>query len=465
MISTVGVPCEHNSPTYQGVNSVALNLVSEFAEKGKTRSRARILQERFWLDWALRYHPGTFTMSGPHARAYKNDSIGCTHDTQYYARKLIGNAIPLWMDGVREHTQPQFRYHWLGRAAAMNLEVPDYLRDIAVNKAYPQEVISDSHVMDNDSVLATYMEDEYSLGTASASYYAPAQQQTLIAHWKNESRIDHHTKVGTFFARMQINDETLDHRPPEEGGEVYIPTQCQPVTVQHKNRAVQYIFPVHQMDLFRASSRKEIYLKHIETLTQYQGNGGVLGIAEIFSSVCGYCFTIDTKERYGTIDLFSQKVDSWKLKETVSDNLNYLTCWESDDGVCTARVDLNHRLLKDFSIDGESIETPLYDSPYAKFSRSGKVGLKGCCLHSEPGIALAVMQSVGGTIFTAANYSETSVPFRFITPLGTAKIEGMGFGRVQMTRIDNKIVLSIDSVEKPGPVTVQADGEVEIVYM
>ncbi|MHC4253274.1 MAG: hypothetical protein ACYS9X_29495, partial [Planctomycetota bacterium] len=94
----VGSFAEYNSPTYLAVDLVALSTIRMYSTNAVVARKARVLEERAWIETGMRYHAPTWTQAGPFARAYLWDVIGGATDMQYLFRRVLGPDVPLFME-------------------------------------------------------------------------------------------------------------------------------------------------------------------------------------------------------------------------------------------------------------------------------------------------------------------------------------------------------------------------------
>jgi len=233
---------EYNSPTYQAVNFVALATIAMFSRQREVAVRARVLQERLWLETVARFHGPTWTLAGPHARAYSWDTLGGSSDTQYAIRRVLGPNVPLWLDIMEKYTEPSYRYHWFGRAAALTYGLPGYLRDLALGKPLPIQVKattrSASHLLgERRDSLTTYLASDFSLGSATGPYANGVHKENPIAFWKKRSPVRRHEDIRSLFVRYLSGDKGFD----EEGQ--FLPSEGDNYVFQHENRAVVIAMP------------------------------------------------------------------------------------------------------------------------------------------------------------------------------------------------------------------------------
>jgi len=80
-----GGPWEYNSPTYSGVNLLALAALATYSKHAEIRALSAAAEARHWLHLALHYHPETHQLGGPHSRSY--------HDDITFVPSRVGSAI------------------------------------------------------------------------------------------------------------------------------------------------------------------------------------------------------------------------------------------------------------------------------------------------------------------------------------------------------------------------------------
>jgi hypothetical protein len=225
-----GAPHEYNSPTYLAVDIARMAVLANQTRDPDIALRARIAEERLWLQVAAHYHPQLAQLCGPHARSYRDGWAGAGGYLKLVLWKLLGD------DALRRPT-PYFakgrEEGFIGVAETAH-HCPAYVQEWLRAKRYPFE----SHELTdaaNVNDLTTYMTEAYALGTAAQSYgvgepLEPSQQQNSILLYFHR---DADPGYGVLSARYLSNERgTLASTADDLWDEGRF------VGAQHRNRAI-----------------------------------------------------------------------------------------------------------------------------------------------------------------------------------------------------------------------------------
>ncbi|NOY78939.1 MAG: hypothetical protein GXO76_13845 [Calditrichaeota bacterium] len=129
-----GSPWEYNSPTYSGVNLLALAAIATYSKHAEIRALAAAAEARHWLHLALHTHPETHQLGGPHSRAYFDDLTFAPSRVGSAIFAVTGNRIFLGV-GQSDHDI-------LGRVfyGIASFHCPGSIRQLFLKRSYPFEV-------------------------------------------------------------------------------------------------------------------------------------------------------------------------------------------------------------------------------------------------------------------------------------------------------------------------------------
>ena len=231
-----GAPHEYNSPTYLGVDLVALASLAEHAPDQDTALKARLMEERLWLHVASRFHRPTCQLAGPHCRAYRRDTVGGGGFLKVVLYKELGYP---------ELRRPTPYYPWGGEEAHVPValgryHLPDYLRPLFEEKP-PQWQVRETADAASTVDLTTYLAPDYCLGTSSRSYQVGEppepwpQFNAAILYYQKETPPGY----GVLYTRYAVNEYEIGHMAEETGRtkrELW--DLGAPCCVQHRNLAI-----------------------------------------------------------------------------------------------------------------------------------------------------------------------------------------------------------------------------------
>jgi len=275
---------EYNSPTYTALNLWFLAMIAEYAQRADAREIARFLEERLWLDVALHFHAPSQQFSGPHSRAYLEDSLGgfsglhCTlaaalEDSVFLdptAAGSIGHASALLQNAL---------------VSIIPFHLPDRARELALRKPLPSLVrlttYGESYHENNTSVgfdddvfpggwseLTSYQSAEFALGTATRPYVNAGQAEAFVARIRRKETVDTRIDFRSIVCRGVFNDARpgQPNRVHVTGGQTdatYLYEEGRTAVMQHENRALvlytpkrsgRGFFTAFQVDLIFAPS-------------------------------------------------------------------------------------------------------------------------------------------------------------------------------------------------------------------
>lgn len=250
---------EYNSPTYTALNLWFLALIAECAEREEARTISRFLEERLWLDVALHYHAPTQQFSGPHSRAYLEDSLGGFSGLHCTLAAALENDLYLdpnraWETGhasalVQNSLAAIIPYHLpdQARQLALHKPLPTLVRLNTYGESYHENSASsgfDDEVFPGGwSGLTSFQTAEFSLGTATRPYVNAGQADAFVIRMRRAETIQGPDDVRSMICRGVFNDS----RPAQPnlvqvtGGRTdatYLYEEGRTAVLQHENRAI-----------------------------------------------------------------------------------------------------------------------------------------------------------------------------------------------------------------------------------
>ena len=184
----LGTVSEFNSPTYCGVDLCALAGLVYFARDESVRLKARILEERLWLDFATRYNGQIGQLAGPFSRVYHDGLVGGSGISRDHIFKVFDDHI------IQDfHIPLEYPHYgdltWTPMIAFIPYNCPDYIRQIALDKVLPYQVTGISAGDDfrgypsSHTDLHTYITPKWMLASNSRHWLDGAQNAACIAYW------------------------------------------------------------------------------------------------------------------------------------------------------------------------------------------------------------------------------------------------------------------------------------------
>lgn len=250
---------EYNSPTYTALDLWFLALVAEFAQDTAIRQLARFTEERLWIETALYYHAPTQQFSGPHCRAYLDDSLGgwsalhCTMAVAFDAPLLLEPARSLDTDhpsAVLENALvaiTPFHVPHEARRLAFDKPLPCSLRWQTYGESYHEN--NAAHRFDDDlypggwSQLTSWQTEEFALGTAARPYVNAGHSDAFMVRLRRRPEVHACADFRSIFCRGVFNDAVVGqpNRVHVTGGATdasYLYEEGRTFTLQHRHRAL-----------------------------------------------------------------------------------------------------------------------------------------------------------------------------------------------------------------------------------
>jgi len=287
---------EYFSPTYTALSIWFLNIISSYSTDKEIIEISRILEQRFWMDAALRFHAPTLQFAGPFSRAYQDDSVGgysamhCTMMKAMNKEFYFNPDIPIVFDHPSNYIQNAL-------IALLDFNLPDGFYDVAFNKKYPlyfkQKTFCEQyfentsiilngelkHTFDDEvyaggfSDLTTYMTAEYSLGTAERQYVNGGHTDTFVFRYRRNEKIESLKDFRNIHTRGIFNDsvvgeENFCHTCGYMIDKSYLYEEGRNAVYQDKNRALVLYTPKKNNPYAVKSFRVDIICNYYDAFEQ-----------------------------------------------------------------------------------------------------------------------------------------------------------------------------------------------------
>lgn len=172
---------EYLSPTYYGVNLLALAAAKRFATDAETRGLAEKLSAQAWSDLVRFYHPATHQIGGPQSRAYGDEILGYVALVKYFLFLALEGDFPLSV-AETEHT------HDLGTLfliAAQDVPPVPALRSPPMGALTVKQPDAGKRI---GPTLTSWKEEKFILGSVSAQDEWE-QRRNLVAYWPDRAGV------------------------------------------------------------------------------------------------------------------------------------------------------------------------------------------------------------------------------------------------------------------------------------
>ena len=255
---------EYNSPTYTALDLWFLALVAEYARDPAVKRLALFLEQRLWIETALFYHAPSQQFSGPHCRAYLDDSLGGW--SALHCTMAVAFDAPLLLEPQRSlGTNHPSAILENALVAITPFHVPEEARRLAFAKPLPCELrlttygesyhenhavrrFEDGLYPGGWSQLTSYQTAEFALGTASRPYVNAGHSDAFMARLRRRPEIRSVADFRSIFCRGVFNDAVVGqhNRVHVTGGvtdESYLYEEGRTCTLQHCNRALVLYAP------------------------------------------------------------------------------------------------------------------------------------------------------------------------------------------------------------------------------
>jgi hypothetical protein len=227
---------EYNSSTYSPITLSGAAKIASYSRDPEIRSLARQVEHRLWAELLLHYHPGTLMQAGPHCRAYAIDCAGHNHSLQALFWLAFGTQR-LGRDLLQSYFEPDGSevLHFCGNPSQSiaeftdmfdcELHLPTELAGLVDRRQYPATLKGRSEMLQHFDGIGgmvhteTYMEEEFSLGTASVPLCGGEQSNQLYATYRRTPEVKTFRDASTVFYRyLDRNLEIGEPETSEDGG-------------------------------------------------------------------------------------------------------------------------------------------------------------------------------------------------------------------------------------------------------
>lgn len=257
---------EYNSLTYTALDLVFLGLIAEYARDEQSRTLGLWLEQRLWLDVALRFHAPSMQFAGPHSRSYQEDSTGGF--SALHGVVVAAAGQPLYCDPSLsdrfEHPSTLLQsgltaitpFHITEEALRFLREkpIPLLMRTTTYSEQYHENAAGQGFAFDDETYaggwrdLTTYMNDEWALGTASLPYVNAGHADSVMVRIRRSERIASPLDFRSIYTRGVYNDAKVGQRNHchVTGGEIdasYLYEESRCAVYQHEDRAIVFAAP------------------------------------------------------------------------------------------------------------------------------------------------------------------------------------------------------------------------------
>ncbi len=226
---------EFNSPTYTALTLTCFATVAEHAIDEEIRDLALQIEHRLWAELLLHYHPGTLHQAGPMSRAYSNANAGHNGDVQLLMWLAFGPDVTK-RDIIASSFSPDgTEYVAFGGCSAQGiaafthfvaaeLHVPEELADLSARRIYPAVLRGRAEVnnsFENGASIQTetYMEEEFSLGTASRPFCSGDHTASLFITYLRKKNPETWRDAATAFVRYPTDKVPMGILERSEDGQ------------------------------------------------------------------------------------------------------------------------------------------------------------------------------------------------------------------------------------------------------
>lgn len=257
---------EYNSLTYTALDLVFLGLIAEYAQHEKARSLGLWLEQRLWLNVALRFHAPSMQFAGPHSRSYQEDSTGGF--SAVHGVVLAATGRPLYCDpSLSERFEHPSTLHQCGLTGIAPLHIPVdavrlmwdkplplLIRATTYSEQYHENAAAQGFSFDDEVYpggwrdLTTYMTDEWALGTASLPYVNAGHSDSVMVRIRRSPAVASPGDFRSLYARGVFNGAKVGQQNEchVTGGTIdasYLYEESRLAVYQHEDRAIVFVTP------------------------------------------------------------------------------------------------------------------------------------------------------------------------------------------------------------------------------
>ncbi len=209
---------EFNSPTYYGVNLMALGMWRELGKSVELRDGARTIESALWADIARFYHAGLKNLCGPYTRSYGMDM------TRYNA--LLGMCIAMGLEGPEHAPVPQtkerpFEWAYAPLFALLNVQPPEDVMPAFKTFGEPRHLLKRIPYRDRVFQAQALLETDWMMGASTGMLRRWEQLCPGTVHWSATpgGELSWLLVHGENAASVNINDQSLYISLPQPDAE------------------------------------------------------------------------------------------------------------------------------------------------------------------------------------------------------------------------------------------------------
>jgi hypothetical protein len=176
---------EFNSPTYGGVDMVAITMWREFGPTETMRRMGAIMEQSFWAEISAFYHAGFKNIVGPYFRKYGMDMCSYT--------AILGIWIALAIDDLAKAPLPtstDFENSNIFSAVQVGHSLPSAhllqeFTEFSGSRYLERRVPSDISNIGKEYMVTAMLHPDWMMGGVSGRVYAGGQFATGTLHWNS----------------------------------------------------------------------------------------------------------------------------------------------------------------------------------------------------------------------------------------------------------------------------------------
>lgn len=502
--NTQGAPTEFNSPTYAAVDLFALAWMQRFVQAQEVRLKARIMEERIWMQLAAHYHPPTRQLGGPWSRGYQNDVAGTTGLVKMILYKELGEIRFADLADLRRFDMDHNAL-WGILAALLEFHLPEYIRCVFEQKTFPYLTRETTDVVANEvhpGDITTYQTAAFSLGSAGYNYHSIEQANNLLLHFQGRE----HPRV--LYARLHLNDglygtsvhgllgssKTNDNdqgafRSVQDKGRVLglyglrgpalaTGIRVDLVVPDFDGSAAIWVGEERIEELpFTTGTDRTVFLREAETAVAIRPLAALCpwpGISTRIEVVNGYlCLSfvyyrgperacakgepnagfvleaMETRDEAG-FAAFRERVQRWAITDRLAASRVREVVLMADGQAMSIRWDLDSGRILDRWIDDAFFWPPMFASPTAIQDRSGQLRVSDAVLRTT-GISAWLSVDANRQEYVAVNPELVASPVVLETPAGALRTRAFGFGKIRW-RTQEPIEIGVDTLSPCAPI-------------
>ncbi len=461
---------EHNSPTYQAVYMIALSMVWMYSTNEDVARKARILEERAWMEMAMRFHTPSWSQIGPFERAYGWDVVGLGTDTQYLYRHAVGPDLPLRSClafkklFAGDHYPMDYRLSWAGRTATQTHNCPAYLVEF-MRRAQKDFNFSSTLSLSQPEALVSYMDRNISLGTAMRNITGNRQALHITGYWSKGGPVRDKEDRRSFASRdfdirvFQKKNRMLN---------VIVGKRRCSYRLCNYSKLDEVRIGGRRIDISKAPARTRddaplcirdgavyVAMKPLERAGARKGDAVKISMEKnrgydpevrlSFSSTDDASYHVlaiefVNAEDYKSFDDYCKQVQAWNLTSEQKDGTIVARGWTGTDRemeMHLAKKQINQK-RSDWRItrrlyNGKRPREGAMVASVLRADHTGEQTVNGAALRTRQDILGLLWADPVGKAYVGMIPTPDSGPLKLTTPLGNVSVGTLGFGRVELT--------------------------------